>query len=93
MPHERPIFTEPLREQHSAIRGREHDGRLTLHTPLMKIYIKYMVSLRCKMLVISVLEKLGLMHGEVELGEVEIRDNLFGTDLRKPLGVEMIPCR
>jgi hypothetical protein len=24
---------------------------------------------------------------------LEIRDNLFGTDLRKPLGVEMIPCR
>jgi AraC-like DNA-binding protein len=69
-----------LREQHSAIRGREHDGRLTLHTPLMKIYIKYMVSLRCKMLVISELEKLGLMHGEVELGEVEIRDNLSDSN-------------
>jgi AraC-like DNA-binding protein len=46
----------------------------------MKIYIKYMVSLRCKMLVIAELEKLGLMHGEVELGEVEIRDNLSDSD-------------
>jgi len=47
---------------------------------VMKIYIKYMVSLRCKMLVIAELEKLGLMHGEVELGEVEIRDNLSDSD-------------
>lgn len=46
----------------------------------MKIYIKYMVSLRCKMLVIAELEKLGLMHGEVELGEVEVRPNLTDSD-------------
>jgi len=46
----------------------------------MKIYIKYMVSLRCKMVVISALDSLGLMHGEVELGEVEIRDNLSDSN-------------
>lgn len=55
----------------------------------MKIYIKYMVSLRCKMLVISVLEGLGLMHGEVELGEVEIRDNLSDSD-RKSLRLALL---
>ncbi len=46
----------------------------------MKIYIKFMVSLRCKMLVISELEKLGLMHGEVELGEVEVHPDLSDSD-------------
>jgi AraC-like DNA-binding protein len=42
----------------------------------MKIYIKYMVSLRCKMLVKAELERLGIMHGEVELGEVEVSSDL-----------------
>ncbi|PSR08587.1 MAG: AraC family transcriptional regulator [Bacteroidetes bacterium] len=37
-----------------------------------KLYIKYMVSIRCKMLVKSTLENLGLCHGTVELGEVEV---------------------
>ncbi|GAB5526451.1 MAG: hypothetical protein Roseis2KO_43230 [Roseivirga sp.] len=38
----------------------------------MKLYIKYMVSLRCKILVKQELEKLGLKHAVVELGTVEI---------------------
>lgn len=38
----------------------------------MKLYIKYMVSLRCKMLVKQELEKSGLLYGTVELGMVEI---------------------
>ncbi|MEI7675652.1 MAG: AraC family transcriptional regulator [Bacteroidales bacterium] len=42
----------------------------------MKLYIKYMVSLRCKMLVKSELEKLGLHHIVVELGEIEIIENI-----------------
>ena len=42
----------------------------------MKLYIKYMVSIRCKMVVISELEKLGLHFVTVELGEVEIREIL-----------------
>ena len=35
-----------------------------------------MVSLRCKMLVKAELEKLNLKHNIVELGEVEIMDDL-----------------
>ncbi len=38
----------------------------------MKLYIKYMVSIRCKMVVIAELENLGLPYATVELGEVEI---------------------
>ena len=38
----------------------------------MKLYIKYMVSIRCKMVVRSELDKLGLLHGAVDLGEVEV---------------------
>jgi len=42
----------------------------------MKLYIKYMVSIRCKMVVKSELDKLDLHYGVVDLGEVEIRENL-----------------
>ncbi|MEX2351346.1 MAG: AraC family transcriptional regulator [Balneolaceae bacterium] len=42
----------------------------------MKLYIKYMVSLRCKMLVESELHKLGLTCVSVDLGMVEIRENI-----------------
>ncbi|MBK7027792.1 MAG: helix-turn-helix transcriptional regulator [Bacteroidales bacterium] len=42
----------------------------------MKIYIKYMVSIRCKMLVKSELEKLGLQFGVVDLGVVDIKGSL-----------------
>jgi AraC-like DNA-binding protein len=42
----------------------------------MKLYIKHMVSVRCKMAVKAELDKLGLHYGIVELGEVEIRENL-----------------
>jgi AraC-like DNA-binding protein len=38
----------------------------------MKIFIKYMVSIRCKMLVKSELEKLNLHYRTVELGEVNL---------------------
>lgn len=38
----------------------------------MKIYIKYMVSTRCIMTVKSELNRLGINHGSVDLGEVEI---------------------
>lgn len=40
----------------------------------MKLYIKYMVSLRCKMLVKDELNKLGLQNVVVDLGVVEIRE-------------------
>jgi len=42
----------------------------------MKLYIKYMVSIRCKMLVKAELEKLGIHYRKVELGEAEIEENI-----------------
>ncbi len=42
----------------------------------MKIYIQNMVCQRCKMVVKSELEKLGLHHTRVELGEVEVMEEL-----------------
>ncbi|WP_460552617.1 helix-turn-helix domain-containing protein [Ferruginibacter profundus] len=42
----------------------------------MKLYIKYMVSIRCKMLVKEELKKLGLHYTTVNLGEVEIMENI-----------------
>jgi YesN/AraC family two-component response regulator len=42
----------------------------------MKLFIKYMVSIRCKMIVKSELEKLGIHHLIVDLGEVEIKENI-----------------
>lgn len=38
----------------------------------MRIYIKYMVSLRCKMMVKEEIEKLGFSHALVQLGTVDI---------------------
>ena len=42
----------------------------------MKLYVKYMVSLRCKMVVKEELEKLGLHHAAVDLGVVEIFEDM-----------------
>ena len=42
----------------------------------MKIYIKNMVTIRCKMIVKSVLADLGLSYNSVELGEAEVKDNI-----------------
>ena len=42
----------------------------------MKLYIKYMVSLRCKMMVKEELKKLGLHFVVVDLGMVEIMENI-----------------
>ncbi|MGZ3882651.1 MAG: helix-turn-helix domain-containing protein [Bacteroidia bacterium] len=42
----------------------------------MKLYIKYMVSLRCKMMVKDELEKLGLKYVVVELGMVEVLEDI-----------------
>jgi len=43
---------------------------------LMKLYIKYMVSTRCKMAVKAELKKLGLHFIVVDLGEVEVMEAL-----------------
>ena len=47
----------------------------------MKLFIKNMVSIRCKMIVKSVLENLGLHYNYVQLGEAEIRENLTEDEL------------
>lgn len=62
----------------------------------MRLYIKYMVSLRCKMLVKDELQKLGVNYSSVELGMAEINDELsheLRENLRKRLkssGLELI---
>lgn len=62
----------------------------------MKLYIKYMVSLRCKMVVKEALEKLGLHYVILELGTVEVMDDLTEEqreNLRKMLlmsGLELM---
>jgi len=62
----------------------------------MKLYIKYMVSLRCKMMVKSEIEKLGITCVSVDLGMVEIQEdlteeqlNIFGENLKKS-GLELL---
>jgi AraC-like DNA-binding protein len=47
-----------------------------LNLLLMKLYIKYMVSHRCKLVVMAALDALGVHYGAVELGEVKITENL-----------------
>ncbi|HEX5742996.1 MAG TPA: AraC family transcriptional regulator [Flavobacteriaceae bacterium] len=42
----------------------------------MKLYIKYMVSNRCKMVVKEALKKFGLHYTPIDLGEVEIMENI-----------------
>lgn len=42
----------------------------------MKLWIKYMVSIRCKMVVKAELEKLGLRYTVVDLGEADIIDSI-----------------
>jgi AraC-like DNA-binding protein len=42
----------------------------------MKLFIKYMVCIRCKMVVKSELDKLGLIYKKVELGEVDLVGDL-----------------
>jgi AraC-like DNA-binding protein len=62
----------------------------------MKLYIKYMVSLRCKMMVKSELEKLGISCVSVDLGVVEIHGDIteeqhkiFGENLKRS-GLELL---
>ncbi|NUQ24116.1 MAG: AraC family transcriptional regulator [Saprospiraceae bacterium] len=55
----------------------------------MKIHIKYMVSIRCKMIVREALDKLGIDHGTVELGEVEIRGHMTPEQYEQ-LGIALL---
>lgn len=62
----------------------------------MKVYIKNMVCNRCKMVVKSELEQLGLQPLTVELGEVELKEELTNDDKERintrflELGFELI---
>ncbi len=62
----------------------------------MKLYIKYMVSVRCKMAVKEELKKMGLHFIVVDLGEVEIMETLSAEEREKmkralqPLGLELM---
>ncbi|MCX6268328.1 MAG: helix-turn-helix domain-containing protein [Bacteroidetes bacterium] len=49
----------------------------------MKLYIKYMVSMRCKMLVKEELTRLGLHFVNVDLGVVEIMENIAPAQLEQ----------
>ena len=42
----------------------------------MKLFIKYMVSIRCKNVVRSELDKLGLHYKRMDLGEIEIKEDI-----------------
>lgn len=55
----------------------------------MRLYIKYMVSNRCKMVVRSELEKLGIHHLVVELGEVEVMEKL-SPEVREQLKISLL---
>ena len=62
----------------------------------MKLYIKYMVSVRCRLDVQDKLDKLGLHYGRVDLGEVEFKESITPqqhTQLQQELqhlGVELL---
>jgi len=57
----------------------------------LKLYIKYMVSNRCKITVKEELKKLGLHFILVDLGEVEIMENLT-EDQREQVKTELLNC-
>lgn len=42
----------------------------------MKLYVKYMVSLRCKMVVREELKKLGIQNAIVDLGTIEVPEDI-----------------
>ena len=54
----------------------------------MKLYIKYMVSTRCKMVVKEELKKLGLHFIVVDLGEIDIMENI-SSEQREQLRVAL----
>ena len=49
----------------------------------MKLHIKYMVSLRCKMVVKDELRKLGISYANISLGQVELAEEISRTQLEK----------
>ncbi|HLP51985.1 MAG TPA: AraC family transcriptional regulator [Chitinophagales bacterium] len=49
----------------------------------MKYFIKNMVTIRCKMVVKSELEKLGIRYTDIELGEVELKEPLTDRQCKR----------
>ncbi len=49
----------------------------------MKLYIKYMVSLRCKMVVSEELKKLGIQKAVIDLGLVETQEDIAPEQLEQ----------
>jgi AraC-like DNA-binding protein len=49
----------------------------------MRLYIKNMVSLRCKMVIRNVLQKWGLHHSNIDLGEIEILEDISERERKK----------
>ena len=42
----------------------------------MRLYVKYMVSLRCKMLVQAELEKLAIPYSKIDLGVIDTKEDI-----------------
>jgi AraC-like DNA-binding protein len=61
---------------------KEHKGRKIIKT-FMILYIKYMVSLRCKMKVKEVLKKMDIRYASVDLGCVEIKNDLTAVQFEQ----------
>ena len=57
----------------------------------MKLYIKYMVSQRCKLAVQSELRRLRIRHTNIQLGEIEISDNISPKQ-RESLRIALCNC-
>ncbi|NOU48282.1 MAG: helix-turn-helix transcriptional regulator [Bacteroidales bacterium] len=55
----------------------------------MKLFIKYMVSIRCKMVVKAALEELGLHYRVIDLGEVEVMESIT-NDQRNQLNLILL---
>jgi len=55
----------------------------------MKLYIKYMVSIRCKMVVKAELDELGLHYGVIDLGVVEVHEDISAAQ-RESLKVSLL---
>jgi AraC-like DNA-binding protein len=55
----------------------------------MKLYIKFMVSLRCKMIVKEELSKLGIKYTSINLGVVELPERI-SRELREELNENLI---
>ncbi|MET0636774.1 MAG: AraC family transcriptional regulator [Chitinophagaceae bacterium] len=49
----------------------------------MKLYIKYMVSIRCKMVVKEAFQRLGLHYVTVNLGEIEVLEDITQVQREK----------